>query len=86
MRLKRISLLFIILLIFCSLLSAGRLGIGIILGDPNGISMKFWQSQRTAIDLALAWDFDDYFHIHGDYLYHFPIQMEERSWKAFPFD
>lgn len=76
MGLKWISLVVAILLIFCSLLSAGRMGIGIILGDPNGISLKFWQSRRSAIDLAVAWDFDDYFHIHGDYLYHFPIQME----------
>ncbi|MCK4234889.1 hypothetical protein KAU34_04890 [candidate division WOR-3 bacterium] len=80
MVLKKIILSFVILLLLCSILSAGKLGLGIIIGEPTGFSLKFWQSRRTAIDLALAWNFgDDYFHIHGDYLYHIPIRLEGRS-------
>ena len=79
MRLKNIILSLVILLLLCSMLSSGQLGLGIILGAPTGLSLKFWQSRRTAFDLALAWDFiddKDYFHIHGDYLYHFPLTLE----------
>jgi hypothetical protein len=47
-------------------------GIGIIVGEPTGLSMKFWQSRSTAIDLAAAWSFSDdgAFHVHADYLWH----------------
>lgn len=74
---KGVSLTLLFLVLFSSMLSARNLGVGIILGAPTGFSFKFWTAGRTAIDLALAWDFgDDYFHIHSDYLYHFPLQFE----------
>lgn len=77
---RRILLSFVILLLLCSMLSSSQLGLGIIIGAPTGLSLKFWQTRRTAVDLALAWDFDkDYFHIHSDYLYHFPLKLENVS-------
>ncbi len=47
-------------------------GIGIIIGEPTGISMKGWVSQTNAIDGGLAWSFahETSFHIHADYLWH----------------
>ena len=46
-------------------------GLGIILGEPTGISMKGWISSTKAIDGAVAWDFNgSYLHLHGDYLFH----------------
>jgi hypothetical protein len=47
-------------------------GAGIMLGEPSGINLKFWQSSATAIDVGVAWAFSDNggFHIHGDYLWH----------------
>jgi hypothetical protein len=47
-------------------------GIGIILGEPTGVSVKMWTSDATAIDIAGAWSFTDdgAAHIHADYLYH----------------
>jgi hypothetical protein len=47
-------------------------GLGIILGEPTGISGKYWLSPSTAIDGAAAWNFGSggYLHIHGDYLIH----------------
>lgn len=47
-------------------------GLGIILGEPTGISLKGWQGRSTAFDGAFAWSFagSDFFQIHGDYLSH----------------
>jgi hypothetical protein len=77
-----LSILFVML--FSAALSARNLGAGIILGAPTGFSFKFWSGGRTAIDLALAWDFDDdYFHIHSDYLWHFPLHFEGSGRSTF---
>lgn len=47
-------------------------GIGIIVGEPTGLSMKLKLSENTAIDGALGWSFEDKgsIHIHGDFLLH----------------
>ncbi len=47
-------------------------GLGLIVGEPTGISGKFWNGATTAFDLALAWSLrnDDRVVIHGDYLWH----------------
>lgn len=50
----------------------GRVGIGLMIGEPTGISFKYWTSERNAIDAGLAWSLGRYdaVHIHGDYLWH----------------
>jgi len=47
-------------------------GLGIIVGEPTGISGKLWLGKTTAIDGAVAWSFEgeDAFHLHMDYLLH----------------
>lgn len=47
-------------------------GIGIILGEPTGLSGKYWLSSTTAIDGGLAWSFarESSIHIHADHLWH----------------
>lgn len=48
------------------------LGIGIIIGEPTGLSLKKWLSNTTAIDAGIAWSFseNDSLHFHADYLLH----------------
>lgn len=48
------------------------LGLGIIVGEPTGLSLKTWLTKSTAFDLAAAWSFagEGSFHVHGDYLIH----------------
>lgn len=62
------------LMLFCNFAGAQDrgFGLGIIAGEPTGISLKGWQGRTTAIDGALAWSFagKDFFQIHGDYLAH----------------
>ncbi len=47
-------------------------GIGAIIGEPTGLSLKQWQTRRTAIDAALAWSVsgDNHLYVHADYLVH----------------
>ena len=53
-------------------------GAGIILGEPTGISAKYWVSKGNAVDAGVAWAFTrkGFFHLHADYLWHFPDVIE----------
>jgi len=48
------------------------LGLGLIFGEPTGLSAKMWTSERTALDAAVAWSFSGlgFFHIQSDFLIH----------------
>ena len=47
-------------------------GLGIILGEPTGLSAKLWTGAKTAFDAAAAWSIDekDTSYLHADYLVH----------------
>lgn len=47
-------------------------GLGLIIGEPTGLSAKKWISAATAIDAAAAWSFVDFtsFQLHADFLWH----------------
>lgn len=69
----------IIILVFISISSPetmaqskGEKGIGLMIGDPTGISFKNWTSSKTAFDLGAAWSLENNggISIHGDYLWH----------------
>ena len=49
-----------------------NIGLGIILGEPSGLSFKIWNRQTVAWDAGAAWSFvsGGYFQIHGDLLFH----------------
>jgi hypothetical protein len=49
-----------------------NIGLGIILGEPTGISFKIWNRQTVAFDAGAAWSIVDekHFQIHGDLLFH----------------
>lgn len=73
--LKRSTVLGMIVILFLSgsVYSQEKgLGLGIILGEPTGISLKKWLNKNNAIDGAVAWSFghDDALHLHADYLFH----------------
>jgi len=68
----------LIFLAFIALFSVGvmaqnsGLGLGVIFGEPTGLSAKIWTSERTALDAAVAWSFvgTGWLHIHSDFLMH----------------
>ena len=47
-------------------------GLGVILGEPTGISGKLWIEDSKAIDGAVAWSFEkeSTVHVHADLLFH----------------
>jgi hypothetical protein len=69
---------FIIIFIFVIIISENSqaqpsgFGLGLILGEPTGISGKYWMSPWSAIDGAFAWSLDkkSKIQIHADYLWH----------------
>jgi len=70
---RRILIAVAALTIFAGSAAAqGNFGLGIILGEPTGVSAKLWLTDRTAVDMAAAWSFSDEeaFHLHADYLLH----------------
>jgi hypothetical protein len=50
--------------------------IGIMVGEPTGLSAKFWTSGRTAVDLGVAWSMggSGSMHLHTDYQLHLWLQ------------
>lgn len=64
------------------------LGVGLIIGEPTGISLKLWTSQLKAIDVGLGWSVFQHqndtqttrIHLHMDFLRHSfnTIRAEER--------
>ena len=72
---KVVSVISLFIMLFGSIAVAqepGDLGVGIILGEPTGLTAKMWIEEDVALDVAAAWSFENkgYFHLHTDYLFH----------------
>lgn len=84
---KRIILISILLTVVlfssANARTGGNFGLGIIVGEPTGLSGKLWMSGRSAVDGGVSWSFTDNasFHLHADYLLHnfALIEMERGS-------
>lgn len=62
-------------------------GLGVVAGEPTGLSFKQWLSGGNAVDGALAWSFDkpEAFTLNIDYIYHMVSAGEIRipGWKFY---
>jgi hypothetical protein len=59
-------------------------GLGLMLGEPTGVSVKSWLGQKSAFDIGAAWSLsgrNEALHMHADYLYH--RWFEDRENLAF---
>lgn len=66
---KIYKILIVILLCSQNLLSQeSHFGLGVLLGDPTGLSAKLKLSNKNAIDGALAWSSSG-LHLHSNYLW-----------------
>jgi len=59
-------------LVSASAFAQEQFGIGVILGEPTGLSVKYWLDDKHAVDGAAAWSFwdGDGFQLHSDFLWH----------------
>jgi hypothetical protein len=68
---KKVILLISILIFLFSIAYAGNLGVGIIAGEPTGISFRLWQNKVNAFDFGIAWSIDaNILHVSVDYVTH----------------
>jgi len=50
----------------------GRFGVGVIFGEPTGVSLKYFINDKLAVDGGVGWAFykETDFHLHADVLWH----------------
>ncbi len=72
MRLKSILIPALLATVSANGFAEDRFGLGVIVGEPTGLSLKYWLDDDHAIDGAAAWSFsgNDSFQLHADYLWH----------------
>ena len=53
--------------------AVAQTSVGVMLGEPSGLSAKQWIGDNSAVDLAVAWSFlaGGSFYVHVDYQQHF---------------
>ena len=44
-------------------------GVGVIVGEPTGLSVKHQETPENAVDFGFAYQANDFIHVHGDYLF-----------------
>lgn len=75
--------------VFCfvftqSLQAQDRFGLGLVLGEPTGVSGDLWVNKNQSIDAALSFEEDIY--LHTTYLFHqneiTPIRGSRWTWYA----
>jgi hypothetical protein len=62
-------------------------GLGIVVGEPTGISAKLWTGYGKAIDGAVAWssDGENTVYLHGDFLFHRFYRYKARRHRLLPY-
>lgn len=59
--------------------TGGPLGAGVILGDPTGLTVKYDATEISSYDAGLAFNFDRWILVYGDYHYNFPNAFQSQS-------
>jgi len=72
---SRLRLSLVIGLLFISWVLGAQekgFGLGVIVGEPTGISVKAWMGRGGAICAAAGWSLTEteYINFHGDYIFH----------------
>ena len=58
-----------------------RLGLGVMLGNPTGISSNYRLKKRRSFDGALAFGSDSELYLHGTYLFRHPRSITLEKYK-----
>ena len=81
MRIARLLVLLAVLWSAPARAESGSFGLGLILGQPTGVTGAYQLSDRTAIDaaLGLGWVDDRDFYVHVEFLYFLPTLVSGNS-------
>jgi len=78
---KKILLIAIVLALSLDAFSQDKgFGLGVIIGEPTGLSAKLWTSNKTAVDAGAAWALINggFIRFHADALVHsYAIEVEK---------
>lgn len=61
-------------------------GLGIIIGEPTGLSAKYWTSESNAFDFGLGYSFspkNSRLHLHADYLFHLRLTNTSEKFSLY---
>lgn len=62
----------------------GNVGIGLQLGEPTGLSAKFWTGGSNAVDALIGWNLvANKFTVQAGYLWHFPQPVRSGSFNLY---
>ncbi|MFL5812259.1 MAG: hypothetical protein ACJ763_01675 [Bdellovibrionia bacterium] len=61
----------------------GNIGIGAMFGDPTGVDLKYWLESTRALHFGLAYSFDHYGELMGNYLFEFPNAFKGKEGAQF---
>ncbi|HOJ18973.1 MAG: hypothetical protein GX452_06945 [Ignavibacteriales bacterium] len=71
---KKLIVIILFLISATNLLPQSKgFGIGLIIGEPTGISAKYWTSSQNSLNFALGYSFagkHNRVHLHVDYVWH----------------
>jgi hypothetical protein len=66
------------ILLMAAVSAHARVGVGVFVGEPSGISIKSWLSDGRAVDGVVGWSVErDDLHVHADYLWQRVIEDTE---------
>lgn len=60
--------------------SSGNTGLGVMFGEPTGLTLKHWLNGSSALQFGLTYSFNNYVAVLGDYLWHFAVHSEVRPY------
>jgi len=63
--------------------SGHNVGLGLMLGEPTGVDLKYWLSNANALHFGFAYSFNDYTELMGSYLWEFPRAFGARAHNQF---
>ncbi len=59
---------------------SGLFGLGVVVGEPTGLSAKYWTRSNRALDFALGASYYSDFRFHATYLFH----IDAFNYQRFP--
>ncbi len=59
-----------------AVLLGAKLGLGFVLGEPTGLSLKLWRTQGPSYVFVMGVEGAHHFHFHTDFVWHFPLASD----------